>query len=326
MPQTKADRTVDLARFGPGRPCECTQAQARQWCMQLARGHGENFSVLSRFVPARLQDDFAAVYAFCRCADDLGDECGDRQRARELLAWWRGGVAGMARGECVHPVFVALAPVAARHGIPEQPFTDLIRAFEVDQDVTRYGTWEELLGYCRLSADPVGRIVLMLLDETRDRAALRASDAICTALQLVNHWQDVRRDLLERDRIYLPREAWQGEDFEERLTLTCHRGWAPDRSFLGEYRATLRALVDRTWPLLEEGGALLGHLREEHRPMVWLFREGGIRTLRLIEAWNLETCLARPSLSALSKVGLLLRARWSAAREVRMALLEPRPA
>jgi squalene synthase HpnC len=317
MGSTKADRTLDLGRYGPGLNCACSLSQAQAWCMRLARGHGENFSVLSGFVPQALHNDFAAVYAFCRCADDLGDESGSREQASALLAWWREGTEAMGRGQSLHPVFTALAPVLARHAIPLQPFLDLILAFEQDQSVCRYGTWDELIGYCRLSADPVGRIVLMLLDESRDDAALAASDAICTGLQLVNHWQDVRRDMLERGRIYLPAESWQGELFAERLLLTCERGYAPDRVFLGEYRATIRSLVERTWPLFESGGELLARLQPKHRPLIWLFRDGGIQTLKLVESWNFETCLARPKLTAFTKMRLLLQARWSAARAVR---------
>jgi len=322
MGSTKADRTLELGRYGPGLDCACALPEAQAWCMRLARGHGENFTVLSGFVPRALQDDFAAVYAFCRCADDLGDECGSPEQASALLAWWREGTEAMGSGRSFHPVFTALAPVVARHAMPRKPFLDLIRAFEMDQHVSRYSTWDELIGYCRLSADPVGRIVLMLLDESRDEAALAASDSICTGLQLVNHWQDVRRDLLERGRIYLPSESWQGELFAERLSLTCQRGFAPDRSFLGEYRATIRSLSERTWPLFESGGELLARMQPAHRPLIWLFREGGMRTLHLIESWNFETCLARPKLTAFTKVRLLLQARWSAARAGRPARRE----
>jgi len=290
--------------------------------MQLARGHGENFSVLSGFVPSSLLDDFAAVYAFCRCADDLGDECGSRERAVALLGWWRSGLEAIGSGRSSHPVFTALAPVMARHSMPLKPFLDLVSAFEMDQRVSRYATWDELIGYCRLSADPVGRIVLMLLDESRDEAALAASDSICTGLQLVNHWQDVRRDFLERGRIYLPADAWQEELFAERLALTCQRGFAPDRNFLSAYRATIRLLSERTWPLFESGGELLARLQPKHRPLIWLFREGGIQTLQLIESWNFETCLARPRLTAFTKIRLLLQARWSSARAVRSARRE----
>jgi hypothetical protein len=197
MNATKADQTVALAEFGPTSSRIASLAEAQQWCKQLTQSHGENFSVLSRFVAASLVNDFSAVYAFCRAADDLGDETESRERSTELLAWWRDQLHQCFAGHASHPIFVALIPVIARHSLPQEPFDDLISAFEMDQTKTRYETWDEVIGYCKLSADPVGRLVLMLLGERRDEECLRASDAICTALQLTNHWQDARRDLLE---------------------------------------------------------------------------------------------------------------------------------
>src|SRR5262249_40556404 len=154
-----------------------------------------NFSVLSALVPAGLRDDFATVYSFCRWADDLGDETGDTSRSLALLAWWRRELQQAFAGTPRHPVFLALKPVIDRHSLPIEPFDHLIAAFEQDQTVNRYQTWEQLIGYCRLSADPVGRLVLMVCGEERSRENFALSDAICTALQLTNHWQDVRRDI-----------------------------------------------------------------------------------------------------------------------------------
>ena len=240
MNATKAERTVGLAEFGPTSSRAASLTEAREWCHRLTRGHGENFSVLSRFVERSLIDDFSAVYAFCRAADDLGDETESRERSTELLAWWRSELHRCFAGQASHPVFVALMPVIARHSLPQKPFDDLISAFEMDQTKTRYETWDDVVGYCKLSADPVGRLVLMLLGERRDEECLRASDAICTALQLTNHWQDAQRDLLERDRIYVPREYWKVDQFEGRLVATCRQGYAPDQMFLQSWRESLR--------------------------------------------------------------------------------------
>src|SRR5262245_10918930 len=192
--------------YGPEHCRTLTTAEARHWCLRLATGRYENFSVLSAVVPAELRADFAAVYAFCRWADDLGDEIGDCQRSLELLAWWRRELQQCFAGQPRHPVFLALGPTIVKHRLPIEPFDDLIRAFEQDQSVTRFDTWNQLVGYCRLSADPVGRLVLMLCGEERSEEVFRLSDCICTALQLTNHWQDVRRDIVERDRIYVPRD------------------------------------------------------------------------------------------------------------------------
>lgn len=274
--------------------------------------------MLSALVPPGLMGDFSAVYAFCRVADDLGDESPSREVALERLQWWRSELEACGQGEARHPVFVALRPVMDRHSLPLNPFRDLISAFELDQRVTRWDTWDELLGYCRLSADPVGRLVLMLLGEAREGPAVAASDAICTALQLTNHWQDVRRDLLERDRIYLPRDLWRGDDFEHRLASTCRAGHAPDREFLECFRTSLREAVSRTWPIFERGHALLGMVRPAHRGLIGLFPAGGERVLRQVEAISYETCIARPRLSRLVKVSLVARA-WIATRLGRAA-------
>ncbi|MSQ89806.1 MAG: squalene synthase HpnC [Phycisphaerales bacterium] len=310
MPTIRGERTVDLATFGPATSRVATAAEAQVWCAELTRTHGENFSVLSRFVPRDRVEDFRAIYAFCRVADDLGDEMECTERSTELLAWWRSELERCYRGDASHPVFVALRPTIARHDLPAQPFHDLIAAFESDQTKTRYANWEELLQYCRLSADPVGRLVLMVLGEPRDPEIFAASDAICTALQLTNHWQDVSRDLMERDRIYVPMDAWPVDRFAERLATTCRQGYAPDPVFLVQWRDMLRAQANRTWSLFESGQRLLELVQPAHRPLIWLFLAGGTSTLRLVETWNYETCLARPRLSKVSKLLLIARASW----------------
>ena len=160
---------MDLAKYGPkpgpGQASAVSLDEARAYCRRLAGSHYENFSVLSPLVPERCRADFAAVYAFCRWADDLADESGSRDRALELLAWWRGELEALGAGEARHPVFVALRESFARCGLEAAPFGDLISAFELDQTKARYATWDEVLGYCRLSANPVGRIVLRVLGE-----------------------------------------------------------------------------------------------------------------------------------------------------------------
>lgn len=310
------DVQAALARFGPER-CEAVSPElAIRWCRELAWGHYENFTVVSGVVPADLRDDFGAVYAFCRWSDDLGDEFGPdepgRAAARFHLAWWRGELDRCFAGEPRHPVFLALLPTIRRHGLPAELFHRLISAFELDQVKTRYGTWDELLDYCRASADPVGRLVLMLLGEPRDERLFRLSDLLCTALQLTNHWQDIRRDLAERDRIYVPAEMNPIARFEERLRATAGLGHSCDATFFAESRALVRSLVDRTWPLYEEGRALLDLLHPRSRPIVWLLAQGGARMLNQIEFWNYETVLHRPYLSKWTKLLLVARARLMA--------------
>ncbi|HOK47065.1 MAG TPA: squalene/phytoene synthase family protein, partial [Bryobacteraceae bacterium] len=139
-----------------------TEREALEYTRWLATHHYENFHVVSVLLPRRLHQDFYNVYAFCRWADDLGDEIGDTAESLRLLEWWRGELDAMYEGRAAHPVFVALKGTVERHGLPKEPFADLIRAFVQDQTVVRYRTYEELFAYCRWSANPVGRLVLHL--------------------------------------------------------------------------------------------------------------------------------------------------------------------
>src|SRR5436305_8975656 len=139
-----------------------TPEEALEYTRWLATHHYENFHVVSFLLPKRLHQDFYNVYAYCRWADDLGDEMGDRAQSEALLHWWRGELQRMYAGEARHPVFVALAGTVDRHAIPQKPFDDLITAFLQDQRVSRYETWDDVLAYCENSANPVGRILLYL--------------------------------------------------------------------------------------------------------------------------------------------------------------------
>ncbi len=303
----------DMARFGPGaqpaRPLSL--AESRAYCHRFTRMHSENFSVLSALVPRRCRDDFAVLYAFCRWADDLSDEFSSPDESLALLRWWRGELhaAFASDGPVTHPVFVALAEAVTRLGLERDPFDALLAAFEQDQAVSRYVTWNSLLDYCALSANPVGRLVLRVLGEPCHEEQLAASDAICTALQLTNHWQDIRRDFQARNRIYAPQEIYDGElripDFERRLRETTAQGFACDGEFLEESRRLVAVLVDRTWPFYERGASLIACAQRESRPLIGLFAAGGSRTLRKIELWNFETILHRPRMLAIEKCWLV---------------------
>jgi squalene synthase HpnC len=303
---------ADIIRYGPTQTEVVGLDAARGYCRALTLGRYENFPVLSPLVPEDRRDDFAAVYAFCRWADDLGDEAGSTDRARELLAWWRGELDRLAAGEARHPVFVALRETVARRGLSLEPFGDLVSAFELDQVKTRYATWDEVVGYCRLSANPVGRIVLAVLGERCDDAQLAASDAVCTALQLTNHWQDIRRDWVERRRVYVPADMHDIADFEGRLDRTLAQGYSCDATFFAESRRLVRRLVARTWDVWERGEPLLASVSPRARPLMWLFAAGGRSVLRNIERWNCETVLERPTLSKFRKGWLVGRAAAAA--------------
>ncbi len=312
---------ADISRFGPSQTEVVGLDTARAYCRGLTLGRYENFSVLSPLVPVDRRDDFAAVYAFCRWADDLGDEAGSPERATELLAWWRGEFDRLAAGEARHPVFVALRETIAQRRLELTPFSDLISAFELDQVKSRYATWDEVVGYCRLSANPVGRIVLALLGERCDDAQLAASDAVCTALQLTNHWQDIKRDWVERRRIYVPADMHDIADFEARLEHTIAQGWSSDATFFAESRRLVRRLVAQTWDYWEAGEPLVESVSPRARPLIWLFAAGGRSVLRNIERWNCETVLERPKLSKPRKAWLVARAAMSAQFGWRLPLL-----
>lgn len=310
-----ADFPADEAGL-PIPPEPPTLPEAVAYARSLATGHYENFSVLSRLVPPGLRDDFAAVYAFCRWSDDLGDETGagdaGRAEAARLLAWWRGELDNCfraARGENAdqprHPVFVALADTARRRGLAPEPFHHLIDAFEMDQRVTRYETWEDVLGYCRLSADPVGRIVLALAghdgSKPGDAERFAMSDATCSALQLINHWQDVRRDLVERDRVYLPaaETGLSAADLRDML------GRGDDPASRVRYIRAVRPLVGRTREMFCAGRPLPRTLEPSIAPVVRLFGAGGEATLAAVERIGCATLWQRPRLTRMKKLMLI---------------------
>src|SRR6058998_3310616 len=207
-----------------------SQREAEAFCRALARSHYENFTVISFLLPRRLRQHFANVYAYCRVSDDLADETRDPQRALQLLDEWNEHLNLCYQGKAIHPVFVALGSTIREFQIPKQPFEDLLAAFRQDQTKSRYRTWQELLDYCRNSANPVGRLVLYLCGyRDPDRQAL--SDFTCTALQLANFWQDVSRDL-DKDRIYIPEDLMASNGLAEADLF--------DRRFDGRYRRLMR--------------------------------------------------------------------------------------
>jgi squalene synthase HpnC len=275
-------------------------AAAEAYARQLTDEHYENFSVVSLLLPRHLRQDFCNVYAFCRTADDLGDEVGDRAEAQQLLSRFRDDLLATYNGDARSLVFTALSQTIRRHEIPAEPFLDLIDAFQQDQRVGRYETTEALLDYCRRSADPVGRLVLYLCGY-RDETRQRLSDCICTALQLANFWQDVRRDLLDLDRIYLPKESMNRFGVtEESLRNAVDQRRCDDR-----LRGLIRFEVDRTAAIFDAGEALLPMLRPEVRRQVALFAAGGRAILDAIRRRNYDTVTGRPALSKWTKARLM---------------------
>jgi len=277
-----------------------TQAEAEQYTRWLATHHYENFHVVTFLLPRRLHQDFYNVYAFCRWADDLGDEIGDRVESLRLLAWWREELFAMYESRVKHPVFVSLEGTARKYDLPRQLFDDLIHAFEQDQKVTRYKDWDEVFAYCRCSANPVGRLVLRLCgyaDPERDRL----SDATCTALQLANFWQDVTVDL-EKDRVYLPLHLFEkhGYTIEELQARRCTNA----------LRDAMHEAVDVARKLFHEGMPLTKTVSRRLAFDLELFSRGGLRVLDKIEAQRYDVLARRPAISKPERVRLMLAAAW----------------
>jgi len=274
-----------------------TEAEAREYTRWLATHHYENFHVVSALLPKKLHQDFYNVYSFCRWADDLGDEIGDPAESLRLLAWWRTELEGMYRGETGHPVFTALKETVDRHAIPVEPFDRLIRAFEQDQTVTRYQTFDDVFGYCVNSANPVGHLVLYLCGY-RDAERQRLSDFTCTALQLANFWQDIAVDL-EKDRVYLPLNLLEqyGYSLNELLALTVN-----DR-----FRSVLRDAVAVAEDLFHKGLPLIETVDRRLALDLELFSRGGLKILSKIRDHGYDVLTRRPHISKVERAGILLR-------------------
>jgi squalene synthase HpnC len=258
---------------------------AYEWCRAYARRHDENFTLVSWFLPADLRPHFFALYAFCRWTDDLGDEAaGDRLA---LLDAWERDLRACADGRREAPLFVALGVTIDHFAMPLEPFLRLIEANRIDQRVSRFETYDELLDYCQYSAAPVGWMVLYVLghgDEQRQTLA----DATCIGLQLANFWQDVSVDL-QRGRIYLPLEDMRRFGYDEdRL----RKGVVND-----DFRALMRFEVRRARELFAQGRALEPLIDRRARTDVRLFRLGGEAVLNAIEAADYDVLTRRPRVS-----------------------------
>jgi phytoene synthase len=262
-------------------------------CLRLARQHYENFPVASRLLPARARPHIAAVYAFARIADDFADEGSRSDEARlALLDDWRArlhaAVDGTAATDGSDPsaIFVALGQTIRTCGLEVGLFDDLLSAFRQDVLVKRYETWDDVMDYCRRSANPVGRLVLRIAGYRDDRLD-RWSDGVCTALQLTNFWQDLEIDW-RKGRLYLPLAIVRVSQADEQ-DLGRRRMTPEWRAALGEAVARTRALFDAGRPVAD---AVRGRLRWELRA-TWL---GGMRVLDRLEAANFDVFRARPKL------------------------------
>jgi squalene synthase HpnC len=289
----------DLRRHGPDAPQSepLSLAESRRYCEKLALSHYENFTVATQILPKNLRPHFISIYAYCRQSDDLADELDDARESLRLLDWWQNQLELAYSGKATHPILIALAETIGQFDIPPEPFTDLLTAFRQDQTVTRYATFDDLLGYCRNSANPVGRLILYL-GRCTDESRTALSDSICTALQLANFWQDVAEDF-GRGRIYLPEEDRRRFGYDEKSF---------ERHEMNEqFRQLLRFEVDRAEKYLRDGLPLVEKLPRELRLPVALFAAGGLAILDEIRRVQYDVWTARPTISKWQKLKLFAK-------------------
>ena len=273
-----------------------TEQGAYDYCLKIAREHYENFPVASLAIPRRLRRHIAAIYAFARGADDIADEGNDppEERLRKLDEWGR-ALDQAFDGNAVLPEFIALQATARETGIPFELCAALLEAFRQDITTHRYAAFETLLDYCRNSANPVGRLLLLIFGEG-DESALACSDAICTGLQLTNFWQDVAVDF-RKGRIYLPLEDCARFGYTEE---DLGRGIADDR-----FRALLRYEVERTRRFFDAGSPLIGMSRGRLRAELAATLQGGRSILDAIAREGFDTLHRRPTLGFTDRASIL---------------------
>ncbi len=275
-----------------------SETEAREYCRRLARSHYENFSVASWFLPERLRQHFFNVYAYCRISDDLGDEVGDTAASLQLLDQWETELDACYEGHPRHPVFVALAGTVRKFEIPKHEFADLLTAFRQDQSITRYETFNDLLGYCRFSANPVGHLVLYLCGYGDSERQL-LSDYTCTALQLANFWQDVSADFA-KGRIYLPLEDLRRFRVSEESIR--------DGENTSAFCEMMKFEVERAREWFNQGTPLIAKVDRALATDIELFSRGGEEILNAIERQHYAELGRRPTISKTRKLALVARA------------------
>lgn len=270
-------------------------------CERMARAHYENFPVGSVLVPKRVRRHVYSIYAFARTADDFADEGYDGDLTVEtrlaMLEDWRLKLEACSRGVAEHPVFIALSSTINDLNLPVSLFEDLLSAFRQDVTVSRYRNFDEVLDYCRRSADPIGRLMLALFGRGEEDLN-RLSDCICTGLQLANFWQDVSVDIL-KDRIYLP--------LDEMTLFEVTEDDLRESRFSERYAALMKFQVERTREIFDRGRMLprllSGRLSIEMR-LTWL---GGVRILDRIRAQGYDSLRKRPVITRVDKMRLLVQ-------------------
>ncbi len=295
--------TLSHVEIEAQRPLSLREAYAH--CVRITRKHYENFPVASLFLPKTLRKHVAVIYAFARTADDFADEPGMKSEERLVrLNEWESLLHEAYEGNAVHPVFVALRETVREFNIPRELFQKLLAAFRADVTVHRYQSFDDLLAYCRNSANPVGRLVLLLFGYRNDDL-MRLSDNTCTALQLTNFWQDLSIDL-ERDRLYIPQHdiaifPGSADDLQARN---------PGKAF----RSLLDYQVERTEELFHAGKPLLTQVERDLALELRLTWRGGMKILEKIRKLDYDVFNRRPTLTTVDKMFLLASASMTASR------------
>ncbi len=292
----------DLERFGPEvrAPIIPSVHEAAEYCRRLTTHHYENFTVASKLLPRDLLPHFHAVYAYCRWADDLADEAASPRQSLVLLDWWESQLDRCYAGEAEHPVFVALRNTIAEFSIPREPFANLLIAFRQDQQTRRYARHQEVLEYCRNSANPVGHLVLYL-GRVHDAQRVELADAVCTGLQLINFCQDVARDW-KLGRLYLPTETLE--------RCGCDDTMLSRAVATRELCQAVEIEVARAESYLHRGEPLVELMPDDLRLDIALFIAGGLAIAREIRRVRFDVWRERPTLSKFAKLRLLAGCWW----------------
>ena len=281
-------------------------SDAKEFCRKYTCQHYENFTVASWLLPKQIRQNFYPIYSFCRWADDLGDESPDNESALVALDDWESQLNDCYSNKTQHPIFIALKPIIDKYRIPKSLFTDLINAFRLDQTKKEYNSRQELLDYCKLSANPVGRIVLHLA-QTTDEESLILSDKICTGLQLANHWQDIARDKRRKTadgnsdlRRYIPLDdmtacGYASEDFQNEIY---------NNAFL-ELMTQLCSWADSYFI---EGSQLVERVPRNFRTDIKVFVLSGRKLLESIRRVKYNVWVKRPTISRWEKLRIIFQA------------------
>jgi phytoene synthase len=279
-----------------------------KYCEQIAKGHYENFPVASLLLPKEKRKYVYAIYAFARAADDFADEEGIEGGAPKRLALldeWNGKLTDCYNGKAYDPIFIALAKTVEDNKIPIEPLENLLKAFRQDVEKQRYGTFAEVMNYCSKSADPVGRMILMIFG-CHDEEFFKYSDKICSALQLTNFWQDIKVDL-EKQRVYLPEEDMN------------KFGYTFAQLEMKQYNDNFRCLMEfeaaRTGKMFDEGKKLIEMTSKEESliklskelKLIWL---GGTAILEKIKEIDYNVLSTRPKISSFDKLKILIGSRF----------------